>query len=110
MANKKTHSELLGYFYIMFQTTLSGYVKCWVDGSENYNYITVEKFKEFFDTSKSPVQLKFYALQCLDTTSIYFWNVDEETIKRVTLQSEPSDIRERISQLNPFSKKSYFSN
>ena len=107
---KKSHSELLGYFFIIFQTTLNGYVKCWIDGSENYTYVTREKFEEFFDTSKSPLNLKLYAINCLKTTSMYFWNVDEEIIKRVTLQLQPSDIGEHINSLNPFKNKNYFFN
>lgn len=106
MAKKKTHSELLGYCYIMFQTTFSNYVKCWIDGSENYTYLTLEKFYELFDTSKSPINLKAKAKKCLNTTSIYFWDVDNEIIKRLELQrEETSDIGERILTLNPFNKK-----
>lgn len=105
MAKKKSHSELLGYFFIIFQTTLSRYVRCWIDGSENYTFITLEKFKEFFDTSESPSELKNFALQCLDTTSMFYWDVDNEIIKRVTLEAVPSDIGERIANLNPLHRK-----
>lgn len=107
MAKKKSHSELLGYFFIIFQTTLNGYVRCWIDGSENYTFITLEKFMEFFDVSKSPSELKIFALKCLDTTSMFYWDIDNEIIKRVTLQAQPSDIGERISNNNPFHKKSW---
>lgn len=106
MAKKKTHSELLGYYYIMFQTTFSNYVKCWIDGSENYTYLTLEKFYELFDTSKSPINLKAKAKKCLNTTSIYFWDVDNEIIDRLVLQSEESsNIGERLVALNPFNQK-----
>lgn len=107
MTKKKTHSELLGYFFIIFQTTLNGYVKCWIDGSENYTFLTLDKFKELFDTSNSPLELKIYALKCLNTTSMFYWDIDNEIIKRVTLQVQPSDIGERIAKSNPFYKKSW---
>ena len=107
MAKTKSHSELLGYFFIIFQTTLTGYVRCWIDGSENYTFITLEKFKEFFDVSKSPIELKNYALQCLNTTSMFYWDVDSEVIKRVTLQAVPSDIGERVANNNLFNKKNF---
>ena len=105
MTTKKTHSELLGYYYIMFQTTFTNYVKCWIDGSDNHTYLTLEKFYELFDTSKSPSSLKAKAKHCLDTTSIYFWDVDNEIIKLVVLNNEPSDLGERIRNMNPFSSK-----
>ena len=108
MAKKKTHSELLGYYYIMFQSTFNNYVKCWIDGSETYTFLTPEKFYKLFDTSESPSNLKMKARHCLDTTSIYYWDIDGETINMVVLDNEPSDLGERISAMSPFKQKSKF--
>lgn len=100
--SKKSHSELLGYYFIMFQTTNSNFVKCWIDGSENYTYKTLDEFFKLFDTSKSPKNLKLTAQHYLNTTSIYLWDIDNENIKRVTPVYEESNIGELINQMNPF--------
>lgn len=105
MTKKKTHSELLGYYFIMFQSTFSNYVKCWIDGSENYTFLTLEKFYNLFKTSRSPNSLKLKAKHCLDTTSIYYWDIDGESINIIVLDNEPSDIGKRILVMNLSVKK-----
>ena len=92
----------IGYYFIVFQTTFTGYVKCWMDGNENYKYFTVDEFLNLFTKSNSPSSLRVEASKCIDTSSIYMWDVENSTIRRLNPSTDRPSLRSEINRLKPF--------
>lgn len=103
--NSKTGADLLGYYFIIFQSNFKGYVKCWMDGAEDYSFYSEEDFIGLFEKIDSEQSLIFQAMNCLCTTGIYIWDISSGTIKRLTNKSERVSVAEDIPGLNPFKKE-----
>lgn len=97
MSQKLT--ELLGFYFMVFQRTPSErFVKCWIDGDDNWVYYDVETIIDF--TRKDGyTTVTNKILDCLNTTGIYFWDVSKDTVHRLkTMHTEYDDIQDIIKQ------------
>lgn len=101
----KTNADLLGYYFIIFQSNFRGYVKCWMDGSDDYSFYSENDFLDLFDKIDSDPNLIFKAKDCLCTTGLYLWDISSGTIKRLTNKPERVSAAEEIPNLNPFKKE-----
>lgn len=101
----KNSANLLGYYFIIFQSQLNGFIKCWLDGSENYTYYSEEDFIGLFEKIDSSNSLIFKAMNCINTTGIYIWDITEETIKRATALPEERSLMEEVNKINPLKNK-----
>ena len=99
---KKSPSEILGYYYVLFQTTFTGFVKCWIDGSENYTYFTVKDFINLFEKIGAPFEVIYKVKDCLDTSCIYLWDVSNSSIKQMRPQTSHEYLTSEINKMNPF--------
>lgn len=107
-----------GIFFILFQSQLNGYVKCWIDGSEDPEYMLEEEFKDLVRKAYND-DFIYKILDCISTTSIFLWDVMKKTIYRPTpiidhstiakKAFEERDSLEKSNQLdsNPLSGVSY---
>lgn len=112
--SQKTPSEILGYYYIMFEATFTGFVKCWMDGSENYKYLSTDEFLNLFKKLNVPFEVLYKVDEYINTSGIYMWDLNNSRITKLTPQSGKDEyIGEAINKMNPFyirdSKKSFFS-
>lgn len=84
MSDKKKNSLIIGYNYILFQSNLRNFVKCWYDGSEDYDYLHRDDFVGLFEK----IGASFAQLTCLnkylDSTSLYVWDVDANIVYKAT--------------------------
>lgn len=101
----KSNANLLGYYFIIFQSNLNGYVKCWLDGSESYTYYVDDDFIGLFEKINSDKSLIYKALDCLNTTGIYLWDIDKGKINRLTNKYEAPSLTQEITKINPLNKK-----
>lgn len=99
---KTKDTDTLGYYFIIFQSNLRGYVKCWLDGDEDYSFLSREDFLDLFEKINSDFSLVCKAKDCLDTTGIYIWDINSKTIKRLTNKSERPSLIEDLNRINPF--------
>jgi len=97
-----TPTEILGFYYIIFQTTFTGYVKCWIDGSPNYRYFSTEDFIGLFEKIKAPFKVIYRVRDCLDTSCVYLWDIAASSIKQLRPQSTQESLVSEINQMNPF--------
>ncbi len=82
MANSKKNSTIIGYNYIIFQSRLDNFVKCWYDGSDNYDFVHIDDFVELFEKIGSNYSQIITLKKYLDTTNIYVWDVDNNAVFR----------------------------
>lgn len=99
---KKSPSEILGYYYVLFQTTFTGYVKCWIDGSENYKYFSTKDFIGLFEKIGAPFEVIYKVRNCLDTSCVYLWDVANSSVKQLRPQETQEYLTPEINKMNPF--------
>lgn len=99
---KRTPTEILGYYYILFQTTFTGYVKCWIDGSPDYKYMSVDDFIKLFEKINAPFEVIYRVRDCLDTSCIFLWDIAHSSIKQLRPQSTRESLGMEINKMNPF--------
>lgn len=88
----------LGFYFIIYQSQLNGYVKCFIDGSEDPTFFSIE---DFLHLGESITDSHFqYALgESVYTTSFYIWDVQNFSIKRLQPSFEPSYLGEEFLKL-----------
>lgn len=87
-------SAVLGFYYVIFQQYSDTYVKCWIDGSENWNLFEVEKFLDFSQKDGLDYETLIKLKDCLTESSVFLWSVDNKTIRRLS----PSFEQESLTQ------------
>lgn len=92
----------IGIFFIMFQSQLNGYIKCWIDGSDYPDMMTSDEFKLLVKKVNND-DLYFLILDCINTTSIYLWDVMKSTVRRMSPSVSESELANMISE----AKKNY---
>ena len=100
--SNKTPAEIIGYYYVVFQATFTGFVKCWMDGSDNYKYYSIPDFINLFKMVNVSEKVIYYVKNCLDTTNFYIWDVNHNRISQLRPQKEERSIVEEINKMNPF--------
>lgn len=98
---EKSPEEILGYYLIIFQTTFTGYVRCWLDGNENYTYMSEQDFLGLFAKVNADFNLLLAAKDAITTSSIYLWNIPDKRITRLSNRYERESVAETISKMNP---------
>jgi len=89
MADKKKNSSIIGYNYILFQSNLNNFVKCWYDGAEDYDYLHRSDFVDLFEKIGSTYAQLTCLNKYLDTTSLYVWDVDNNIVLKATKDNRP---------------------
>lgn len=84
MAEHKKNSLIIGYNYILFQSNLNNFVKCWYDGSDEYDYIYRSDFIKLFEKVGSNYAQLTTLNKYLDSTNLYVWDVDANYVAKVT--------------------------
>ena len=84
-------TDVLGFYFMVFQRTLSGkFVKCFIDGDPDYTYLEVDSLLDM-TRKKGYNPLTNQLRDCLDTTSMYVWDVSNNTIQRLSASSDPDE-------------------
>ena len=101
---EKSLAEELGFYYVVMQRSLSGvYINCWIDGSDTSEFFTKEELLGFAKKSSNPYSLSLALQNVFNETSVFLWDVENNTINRVTPSAEISDLSKDI--YNMISKK-----
>lgn len=100
--NPQNPADILGFYYIVFQTTFTGYVKCWIDGSPNYRYFSTSDFIGLFEKINAPFHVIYKVRDCLDTSCIFLWDIAHSSIKQLRPQQSQESLSSEINKMNPF--------
>ncbi len=101
---EKSLAEELGFYYVVMQRSLSGvYINCWIDGSDTSEFFTKEELLGFAKKSPNPYSLSLAFQNVFNETSVFLWDVENNTINRVTPSTETADLSKDI--YNMISKK-----
>ena len=91
-------SEILGIYYVSFQRMLnSSLIQCWIDGSEDYEYIPKETLIEYSLKETEGPSVVDSLQTAFDTTGFYLWDVEAGRVKRLSPTGvSPSHIPDKI--------------
>ena len=73
-------SNLLGYYYVVFQGMPGGYAKCWIDGEEEYTYIVKTELLESTQKDLPNLELLRQMAEAFDDTYLHLWDVENDII------------------------------
>lgn len=105
--NKKK-LESLGIYFIVFQTQFNGFVKCFLDGDENYTLYT---FEELINIASSIDDLNIIPKlkESLAESSFFLWDITSSTIERLS-PSFANDKSTLLQMMNNQTNSVYNSN
>lgn len=89
--NKKDKKleDLIGFYYlVMIMNPINGYVKCWLDGNEDWRYIPLDDLIRMSQLAGDNRDLQNKLLAALQETSYWLWDVHNGTIKKLTIASD----------------------
>ena len=78
-------SEKIGFYYLIFQRTLNdNYLKCWMDGEEDWNLYTKDQILSFCNSNGLDYEMTQKLKFAFDDTSFWLWDVDGRSIRRLS--------------------------
>ena len=79
-------TDKLGFYFLVFQRASinSTFLKCYIDGDTKPVFYTDQELLDFCNQVGYDGQTEAKLKNCLDTTSIYLWDIEERTIKRLS--------------------------
>ena len=82
-------TDKLGFYFVVFQRTLKGdYIKCWIDGNEDFELYTRAELINFCNILGLDIETEIKLKKAFDETSIFLWDVEERKVKRLSATSE----------------------
>lgn len=94
----KKLAEDLGLYFILFHKWYSGYVKCWLNGSDQAKLYSTDEFIALSQKSGLNYKLRLKIQDCLTESSIFLWDVENDVIKPLTPQQAESNLGEVLQQ------------
>lgn len=95
---KKKLCDTIGFYYLIFLPQPDNYVRCWIDGAEDYTLYTREEILAFSQAAGINYKLRLDLQEALSTYSVYIWDVENETIKTLTLEPAENNLGELLAQ------------
>lgn len=80
----KKNSEQLGIYYIVFQYQFNNWVKCFLDGSENYELLYIDDFIAFTKELPNKGNIESQIREALSESSFFLWDVDGGYVRRLS--------------------------
>lgn len=82
-------TDKLGFYFVVFQRTLKGdYIKCWIDGNEDFELYTRAELIGFCNILGLDIETEINLKKAFDETSIFLWDVEGRKVKRLSATSE----------------------
>lgn len=82
-------TDKLGFYYVVFQRMMDdNYIKCWIDGNEDYEIYTQEELLNFCNILGIDSEMTVRLKNAFCETSIFLWDVEERKVKRLYATSE----------------------
>lgn len=94
----KKLAEDLGLYFILFHKWVNGYVKCWLNGSDQPKIYSSDEFIALSQKSGLNYKLRLKIQDCLTESSIFLWDVENDIIKPLTPQQADSNLGEILQQ------------
>lgn len=96
------NSDILGIKCIIFQPQFNGFVRCFLDGNEKYEYYSTDDFIKLADNLDNRDKILFQLEEALSESSFFLWDVDNSYIRRMV----PGDYeRENVFTSKPYNFK-----
>ena len=99
-----SNSETLGFYFVVFQTQFNNYVKCWIDGEEDYTLYTEEELLDFASKVDTPYPVSRKISDALIESSFFLWDVDANEVTRITPSKSFHSIREELAKTRDIPK------
>lgn len=94
----------IGFYFMIFQSQLNGYIKCYIDGDDSYVLYSVSDFLDLASKLRSE-SLNNLLKDCISTTSFFVWDVMNSSVKRMKPLPYNVPLREEMNKLNPMRKQ-----
>lgn len=95
-------TNVLGFSFLIFQRGLGTFIKCWFNGSQDWSFFSKEELIGFASKIECSYEFKIKLLDCLSTYSIFLWDVENESIRRLSANFEPGKLRITSDDLEKF--------
>lgn len=95
---KNSKYEDIGYSYIVFQHHITDYIKCYLDGNEDYTFFDKIKFYDLAEKSGG-TELANAIRKAMSTTGIFLWDVENRRIKRLFNKNTESSLVKDINEI-----------
>lgn len=79
----ESNSSKLGFFFVIFQSQLNGYIKCWMDGKESWDYYSVDEIFDLLEKLDDSYKIKLSLAEAFSQTSFFLWDVDANKVTRL---------------------------
>ena len=90
------NSKVLGFYYMVFQTQFNGYVKCWIDGEEDYNLYTEQELLNLAAKLNNSYPIRRKISDALIESSFFLWDVDADEVTRISPKHNLESVRENL--------------
>ena len=104
-----TNSSIIGFYFLIFQSQLNGFLKCWIDGSDSYSFYTQKEILDFAIKTENPNLIIPPLKNAFSQTSFFIWDVNENKITRLRSNQQEESIRSFINDKksihNSFNRK-----
>ena len=79
-------TDKLGFYFLIFQraSVNSTLLRCYMDGNDKAVYYKDQELLDFCNQAGFDKDVEMRMKDCLDTTSIYLWDVEGRVIKRLS--------------------------
>jgi hypothetical protein len=91
------NSSTIGFYFLIFQSQLNGFLKCWIDGSDSYSFYTQKEILDFASKTENPNLIIPSLKNAFSQTSFFIWNVNENKITRLRSNQQEESIRSFIN-------------
>lgn len=92
-------SNLLGYYYVVFQGIPGRYAKCWIDGEEEYTYLVKTELLESTQKDLPNLELLRQMAEAFDDTYLHLWDVENDVITKLKPTQNKEILRDRLSDI-----------
>lgn len=83
-------TDKLGFYYVVFQRMMDdNYIKCWIDGNEDYEIYTQEELLNFCNILGIDSEMTVRLKNAFCETSIFLWDVEDRKVRRLSPSYEP---------------------
>lgn len=83
----KKNSEQLGIYYVVFQYQFNNWVKCFLDGSDDYSLLYIDDFLAFTKELPNKGDIEAQLREALSESSFFLWDVDGGYVRRLSSSS-----------------------
>lgn len=97
-------ASILGFYFLVFQNYPNIYAKCWIDGSEEWSFITKDELKDYTQKDHADPLLLKSMEDCFNDYDLHLWDVEEGTITRLSPSFKREGLKEKLKEITSSNK------